>query len=187
MILAVMNEGNIPGTSPSPEQAAPDRVAELAWGYFADRLPAREAAPEAVREWFAHLVELFVPSVDQLEQLPAKAAFIFGFDPDRARADEENAAVLSVDSARTVLAEFAGRVRAHAGQVGPEDFKAWMNEIKAATGARGKELLYPVRIAITGAHPGCEFDKLLPLIEDGAALGLGIPSVAERVKRFVGA
>jgi nondiscriminating glutamyl-tRNA synthetase len=183
-----MKAGNSPGRpSPSPRQATPERVAALAWGYFAGRLPAREAAPEAVQEWFARLVELFVPSVDQLEQLPARAAFIFGFDPDAARAEEENAAVLTADSARTVLAEFAGRVRAHAGQVRPEDFNAWMSEINVATGARGKELFHPVRIALTGAHSGREFDELLPLIEDGAALGLGIPSVAERVKRFVGA
>ena len=58
--------------------------------------------------------------------------------------------------------------------------------IKAATGIKGKELFHPVRIALTGAHSGREFDKLLPLIEDGAALGLGIPSVSERVERFVG-
>ena len=43
-----------------------------------------------------------------------------------------------------------------------------------------------MRIAITGAHSGPEFDKLLPLIEEGAALGLRIPSVRERIERFVG-
>ena len=32
-----------------------------------------------------------------------------------------------------------------------------------------------------------EFDKLLPLFEDGAAVSLGVPSVEERVDRFVGA
>jgi glutamyl/glutaminyl-tRNA synthetase len=31
-----------------------------------------------------------------------------------------------------------------------------------------------------------EFDKLLPLIEDGATLGIGISSVRERAVRFVG-
>jgi hypothetical protein len=28
-------------------------------------------------------------------------------------------------------------------------------------------------------------DKLIPLIEDGAALGFGIPSVRDRIERFV--
>jgi len=80
----------------------------------------------------------------------------------------------------------ADRVRAHAGAVTPEAFKGWMNEIKGATKIKGKELFHPVRIALTGAHSGPEFDKLIPLIEEGAALGLGIPTIGERIERFVG-
>ncbi len=168
------------------KQADPDRLAALAWGYFADRLPPYDTSPEAVKAWFARLLALFVPAVDHLSQLPAKSAFVFGFDPGAARANEENAAVLAADSARTVLCELASRVRVHEGPVTPEAFKAWMNEIKAATGIKGKELFHPVRIALTGAHSGPEFDKIIPLMEDGAALGLGVLSVSERVKRFVG-
>jgi len=168
------------------KQASPDRLEELSWPYFADRLPPHDAAPEPVKAWFARLLALFVPAVDHLSQLPDKSAFVFGFDPDAARANEENAAVLAADSARTVLTELAGRVRVLEGPVTPEAFKAWMNEIKAATGIKGKELFHPVRIALTGAHSGPEFDKLIPLMEDGAALGLGVLSVGERVQRFTG-
>ncbi len=42
-----------------------------------------------------------------------------------------------------------------------------------------------VRIALTGAQSGLDLDKLIPLIEGGAALGLGIPSVRARIERFV--
>lgn len=166
--------------------AAPARLAALSWGYFADRLPSPDVCPKPVRDWFEKLLALFVPAVDHLDQLPSKTAFVFGFAPDAARANQENAAVLAADSARIVLAEFANRIRAHEGPVTAEVFKAWIDEIKAATGIKGKELFHPVRIAITGAHSGREFDKLLPIIEDGAALGLGIPSVRDRVERFVG-
>ena len=69
----------------------------------------------------------------------------------------------------------------------PEILKAWLNEITTATGTKGPELFHPVRIAITGSHSGPEFDKLIPLIEDGAAFGVGIPNVCQRVLRFVGA
>jgi hypothetical protein len=61
-----------------------------------------------------------------------------------------------------------------------------MKEISTTTGVRGKDLYHPARIALTGAHSGPEFDKLLPLIEDGAALGLSVPTVRERIERFVG-
>ena len=166
--------------------AAPERLSALAWGYFADRLPAAEAAPEPVKSWFARLLALFVPAVDHLDQLPERAAQLFGFDPETARSDQENAAILAADSARTVLGELASRVRAHSGCITPDVFKAWLSEIKAATGVKGPELFHPVRIALTGVHSGREFDKLLPLIEDGAALGIGVSSVRERVVQFVG-
>ncbi len=166
--------------------AAPERLSALAWGFFAGRLPAAEAAPAEVKAWFTSLLALLIPAVDHLDQLPSKAAVVLDFDPVAARANAENAAILAADSARTVLTELAGRVRVHDSPVTPEAFKAWMDEIKAATGIKGKELFHPVRIALTGAHSGREFDKLIPLIEDGAALGLGIPSVRERIERFVG-
>jgi glutamyl/glutaminyl-tRNA synthetase len=124
--------------------------------------------------------------VDHLAQLPVKSAFIFGIDPDAAHAEAENAAILNTESARTVLSEFASRVRTQSGVVTPEDFKKWINEIKAATGIKGKELFHPIRIALTGSHSGPEFDKVIPLIEEGAELGLPIPTVHDRIEQFVG-
>jgi glutamyl-tRNA synthetase/nondiscriminating glutamyl-tRNA synthetase len=168
------------------KQAEPERLAALAWRYFAVQLPPLDSVSEPIKDWFTRLLALLVPSVDHLDQLPAKAAPIFAFDPEAARANEENAAILAVDSARTVLAEMADRIRAHSGPVTPEAFKAWMNEIKAAAGVKGKDLFHPVRVALTGSHSGPEFDKLIPLIEDGSALGLAIPSVRERIESFVG-
>src|ERR1035441_10835307 len=50
----------------------------------------------------------------------------------------------------------------------PERFKAIMNEVKAKTGVKGKDLFHPVRIALTGSHSGPEFDKLIPILEEGS-------------------
>jgi glutamyl/glutaminyl-tRNA synthetase len=146
-------------------------------------------SPELIAQrkaWFLRLLTLFLPSVDYLAQLPVKSAFIFGIDPDAAHADPENAAVLAADSARSVLSEFASRVRTHSGLVTAEDFKRWISEVQAATGVKGKELYHPIRIAITGAHSGREFDKIVPLIEEGAALGLAIPTIHDRIMQFDG-
>jgi len=85
-----------------------------------------------------------------------------------------------------VLGEFANRVRAHAGPVSAEEVKTWINEVKTATGVKGKELYFPIRIALTGAHSGPEFDKVIPLIEEGAAMGLAIPTVHDRIHQFLG-
>jgi glutamyl-tRNA synthetase/nondiscriminating glutamyl-tRNA synthetase len=168
------------------KQAAPERLAALAWNYFSDRLPPWDLKEDGLHNWFCRLLAIFVPYVDHLDQLPAKATVVFGFDPEAARDSEENAPVLAADSSRIVLTELADRVRVHSEPVTPELFKKWMNEVKTATGVKGKELFHPVRVALTGAHSGPDFDKLLPLIEDGAALGLHIATVRERVERFVG-
>jgi glutamyl-tRNA synthetase/nondiscriminating glutamyl-tRNA synthetase len=168
------------------KQASPDRLVALSWGYFADRMHQQEIPPEPIKKWFEKLLALFVPHVDHLDQLPAETAPVLGFDAEAARANPENAAVLASDSARTVLTEFALRVRTHSGPITPEVFKSWISEIKDATGIKGKDLFHPIRIALTGSHSGPEFDKLVPLIEAGSMLGLGIPSVRDRVESFVG-
>jgi nondiscriminating glutamyl-tRNA synthetase len=94
--------------------------------------------------------------------------------------------VLAQDSARTVLTELAARVRTHTGEVTAADFSNWMNEVKDAVGLNTNELYHPVRIALTGTQSGPDFDKLIPLIEQGAALNLGIPGVRERLDSFIG-
>lgn len=166
--------------------SSPARLAALAWEYFGGLLPAKEEASDEVLVWFAQAVSLFAPYVDHLDQLMAKALFIFGVDPEVARRNPENASILATDSSRIVLGELASRCRAFGSTVTPEVFKHWMNEIKDASGVKGKDLFHPVRIAITGTHSGPEFDKLLPLLEQGTRLKLGVPSVQQRVWRFVG-
>ncbi len=169
--------------------ADPARVAALARPYFLARnwLPA--PGDTQVEAWFDQLLSLFLPAVDQLDQLPEKAHFLFVFDPAAAMANEENAAVLAIPSARKVLEEFTARIAASPAPVTAETFKAVMNEVKAASGVKGKELFHPVRIALTGAHSGPEFDKVVPLMESGSRLPLPTPvlNVGQRAKLFLSA
>ena len=67
-----------------------------------------------------------------------------------------------------------------------ERFKSIMNEVKAKTGAKGKVLFHPVRIALTGSHSGPEFDKLIPILEEGSELKLPrqVMSAGERLAAF---
>jgi glutamyl-tRNA synthetase/nondiscriminating glutamyl-tRNA synthetase len=172
--------------------ADPERIAELAWPYFAAAgyLPERDGGPDssAVEAWFSKLLALFMPSANQLDELPSKAAVVFRFDPAAARANEENAPILATESAQKVLSAFAARAARHSGPVAPEQFKTWMNETKAETGAKGKDLFHPVRIALTGTHSGPEFDKLIPVLEEGSRLDLPVHvlNVRERIEQFMG-
>jgi nondiscriminating glutamyl-tRNA synthetase len=141
---------------------------------------------EDVRAWAFSLIDLLAPYVDQLDQLPEKAKIIFSHDAAAALALPENAEVFASDKAKTVIQAFAKRA-VNESPLTPERFKAIMDEIKAETGAKGKDLFHPVRIMLIGSHSGPDFNKLIPLIEDGSKLELPVhvKSVRERVAEFL--
>jgi Glutamyl- and glutaminyl-tRNA synthetases len=169
-----------------------DRILSLAAEFFAKAgyLP-KELVPQAVspvHDWFGKLLDLLLPSVDRLDQLPERAAFIFNYDPKAALAAPDNAEVLASPKTGAVMDAFAKRVPKDA-PLTAEQFKAIVNEVKAETGAKGKELFHPIRIVVTGSHSGPEFDKLIPILEEGSRLQLPkhVLSVAERVDAFLSA
>jgi nondiscriminating glutamyl-tRNA synthetase len=129
------------------------------------------------------VLALYLPAIDRLEQLPAKAATLWLHDPAEARANPENEALLASTAGIRVVRAFAERILAEPGAMTPQNFKTLVNQIKTETGVKGTELFHPIRIMLTGANSGPEFDKLIPLIEDGNALPLPtrVPSVRERV------
>ena len=65
----------------------------------------------------------------------------------------------------------------HAAEVLPpepwsqETWGAWTNAVKAATGAKGRALFHPLRLALTGQEQGPELKALLPLMGRERALG----------------
>ena len=163
----------------------PGVIHEMGTGFLrrAGLLPA--SLNGNVSGWADRVVDLLAPYVDRLEQLPDKAGILFNFDAEKALNDPENSQVLSGEKARAVLEAFVKRV-ANDGALTPEQFKSIMNEIKAETGAKGKDLFHPVRIALIGAHSGPDFDRLIPLMEEGSRLQLPVhvKSVRERLQEF---
>lgn len=162
-------------------------IVELAWPAFEERrwLPLRSAADAPTVAWFSQLLSVFVSGVDRLDQLPEKAKFLFEMDLAALKADAENVSILSTESAGKVMKAFADGLKAVAGPIDATQFKTLMNEVKTSTGVKGKDLFHPVRIMLTGAHSGPEFDKIVPLMEEGSALGLPVMGVRERVQHWL--
>jgi glutamyl-tRNA synthetase/nondiscriminating glutamyl-tRNA synthetase len=146
--------------------------------------------PPDLVAWFGSITRMLVPSVDRLDQLPDRAALIFHYDAKAALAAPDNAEVLGWANTGAVLARFTVKVledeSAREGKLTAEQFKKIVNEVKAETGAKGKELFHPIRIVVTGSHSGPEFDKLVPILEAGSRLPLPkhVMSVWERVQEF---
>jgi nondiscriminating glutamyl-tRNA synthetase len=168
------------------KQSTPTRIAQLALPYFqrAGLLP--QQPDEQILEWFGKLLGLLIPYVNKLEQLPDQASIVFAHSATAALAAPDNAAILSAPSTADVLDAFARKAVGEAAMT-PGRFKQIMNEIQNESGTKGKELFHPVRIALIGSHSGPEFDKLIPLLEEGSTLSLPrrVKKVRERVEEFM--
>ena len=175
------------------KEGPPEKIEQMALPYYRRALESGEGAnswPAAVITWFSTVTRLLAPSVDRLEQLPERASLIFNYDPAAAIGSPDNAEVLAWPHTKAVIARFTVKIladeSAKSAHLTAECFKHLVNEVKAETGAKGKELFHPIRIVITGSHSGPEFDKLIPILEAGSHLQLPrhVLSVCERVEAF---
>jgi nondiscriminating glutamyl-tRNA synthetase len=174
------------------KKADPARINEVAFPLYAKAMTTDESAdsPALPKEWLAKINELLLPSVDRLDQLPERASLIFNYDAAKALASPDNTDVLGWPHTEAVFARFTVKILedelAREGKLTPDEFKKIVNEVKAETGAKGKELFHPIRTIITGSHSGPEFDKLIPILEEGSHLNLPkhVLSVRERVEAF---
>jgi len=173
---------------PFYEQAIIDEMAKSTGVESSDRY-AWSPTPE-ITSWLAKITQLLAPSVDKLEQLPEKARRIFRYDAAAALSDPDNTQVLGWQHTDAVFSRFTIKIledeSARTGQLSAERFKAIVNEVKAETGAKGKELFHPIRIVVTGSHSGPDFDRLVPILEEGSQLHLPrhVLSMNERVQEF---
>ncbi|MCI0355861.1 MAG: glutamate--tRNA ligase [Acidobacteria bacterium] len=168
------------------KQTPPERVTDLALPFFVQAGYVPDAPDAVTRQWLQKVVNLLSPSVDRLEQLPARAALIFNYDAASALVSPDNAEVLKWEKTPAVFDAFARRVYSENAALMAERFKALVNEVKTETGTKGKELFHPIRLIITGSHSGPDFDRLIPILEDGSRLKLPrhVKNVRERVEEF---
>jgi nondiscriminating glutamyl-tRNA synthetase len=184
------------------KHTSPERIEKLALAYYSraisDQLAQKFGGaatadypwPPDVVKWFGAITQLLAPSVDRLDQLPERASSIFNYDPKAALAASDNAETLAWPNSDAVLARFVCKIledeSARDKKLTAEQFKKIVNEVKAETGAKGKELFHPIRLVVTGSHSGPEFDKLIPILEEGSRLPLPrrVLSVGERAAEF---
>jgi len=160
--------------------AEPERLAGLALRHFV-QAGYLSRASDAATGFVADLMPMAAGSVDRLDEIPERVAFLFAWTA-------EDAAALTAaegDGAR-VVASMAGEV-AGAGALDREAFRAAAARVRAATGVKGRALFHPIRTALTGADSGPELDLAVPAIDRGAALDpavgfAAVPSCAERLR-----
>jgi glutamyl-tRNA synthetase/nondiscriminating glutamyl-tRNA synthetase len=167
--------------------ADPARLAALALPHFQAAGFVQEDTA-AVRAYLASIVPLASGSVDRIEQMAPRLAFLFAFDPASAgrRADVQE--VLGEPGARAVIAALAAELATEP-RLDRDRFRAAAGRVKSATGQKGKQLFHPIRVALTGEAGGPELDLAVPAIDAGAELppvsGMApILGCRERAARF---
>jgi glutamyl-tRNA synthetase len=126
------------------------------------RLDAGAAA--ATAPWIASVAEFLRPALVRFDQVDEQVAPLFHRGGPLG---EDDAAMLAAPEARAVLQALSRRLDAGASG----DAIAWNElrmELAAATGAKGKGLFQPIRVALTGHGHGRELDRVWPLIAEGA-------------------
>ena len=165
--------------------AAPERLAELA-------APLLEALGWINRDpgtldFLARAVGIAAQSVDRLDQVPGRLQFLFDYSAHASLATPEIRA--EATDARAVIAALADELATAGPLTDKETFRAAAGRVREKTGAKGKALFHPIRLALTGEQEGLELDLAVPLIEQGAAIRTpgvrAIAGAAERAATFL--
>jgi nondiscriminating glutamyl-tRNA synthetase len=161
----------------------PEKLAWMNRHYMKAATPARLAVESAryfhARGWLTRktdgamayvesLLAMAVGSVDRLEEIPDRLAFIFAFDVGEALRRPAVAEILDEPGAREVIAALPAAIDRP--MLDRESFRAMANRVKERTGQKGKALFHPIRVALTGEGGGPELDLAVPAIERGALL-----------------
>lgn len=169
------------------KMADPARIAQLSAPFFQDA-GVRMTPDDRGIQFLTGAMSMITSSVDRLNQVPARLAFLFDYDAARTLGEARVREEMSGEGARAVAQALAEELAA-APRLDRERFRAVANRVKARTGQKAKALFHPIRVALTGRPEGPELDLAVPAIDSGADLpeSAGIPTILgcrERADRF---
>jgi glutamyl-tRNA synthetase len=158
--------------------AAPARLATLAVPYFQREGWLSDPSPDDLA-YLERIVPLAAASVDRLEQVPGRLRFLFEYSAERALADAAIRA--EAEAARPVIEALAAELKASPPLADKEAFRAAAARVREKTGAKGKALFHPIRLALTGEPEGLELDLAVPAIDTSPGL---VMTTRERAAEF---
>jgi len=140
-------------------------------------------------EFLAGVIPAVAASIDRLDQLAGRLAFLF--DYSAARSLERDGIRDEALRSRPVIAALADALATSPPLADKEAFRALAARVREKTAQKGKALFHPIRLALTGESEGLELDLAVPAIETGAVAsardGSGLTRIAsarERASEF---
>ena len=158
-------------TSPAVPQLVAEELRKTGW------MPERDGS-----RWVSMVAATVAPVVDTGSQIPAALEDVLSY-PLQNPADIRD--TLDDPGAIELIRRFGTELESKS-ELTFEDFRAIVNTLKDTTKRKGKQLFHPLRAALTAKSSGPELDKLIPLIETAAQLGIkDVLSCRDRVKKFL--
>ena len=128
----------------------------------------------AFGQWCARAAELLAPHAADRKTLADLLMLIFAYDAQSLVCEPANQAVLAREGARDVIREVANRLL-EGGDLDSDRFKGIVDGVKAALPYRGRELFYPIRLALAGRAGDGELDRVILLLDAAARLDFSVP------------
>lgn len=174
------------------QQAELDRLLELSLPCFRAAGYIPDEPREPLRQWLKDVIAAVRPGLDYLSLLPQRTRLIFRYSAQSCLEFPESRLALEREGARDVIRAFAQRVlELSAGSLGDSwlttaRLKAIITEVKATTQWKGRNLLEPIRVLLTGLPFGPDLEHLVPIFEQGSRfqLPVHVKSCRERVLEF---
>jgi hypothetical protein len=160
---------------------------------------SRDVAEDApLEKWCARAADLLAPHAADRASLADLLALIFAYDAHALVSEPANQAVLAREGARDVIRELANRVLADPlpaePAAGPRELdsdrlKEIIDGMKAALPYRGRELFFPIRLALAGRVGDGELDRVILLLDATTSLefAASVKGSRERIIEFCSA
>lgn len=143
---------------------------------------------ESLTKWIERTAFLLGPHATDRAALGELLTLLFNYDAPAILQTAVSHAVLSREGARDVIRELALAVL-EGPAVDSGRFSAIITGIKSRLPFTGRELFYPVRLALAGRVGGGELDRVILLLDDAATTsGLApVKNVRQRMMEFCAA
>ena len=133
-------------------------------------------------DWVRMVSATLIGGVDIVSEIPPVLEGVLAFPVDDSEAVSE---AVGDDGVLDLIRAFSEELKA-CDPLTFDGFRTIVTSLKKTTGRKGRDLFHPLRVALTARDSGPELDKLIPLVELGAKLGVaGALDCRARVKSFL--
>ena len=148
---------------------------------------ATDPTPE-IDAWCSHAAAILGTQSANRAVLAELLALVFCYDAQQILAKVETHEVLARYAARDVLRQLA-LLLLDGALLNSERFKEIISKLKEALRLPGRELLYPLRLALAGRSGDGSLDRVILLLDEAAPLPFAVPvkSTHARILEFCSA